>query len=186
MALSRDQWVDINYYKYWDILYYLSCNITRDKDLSADIVQDVFVNIWNNYSNLIIDNSKAYLIQSVRNKSLKAISTTNFNTVQLKEVYNVLVDNEILSKEEEIMFKEQLVNMIYSKAQEVLPEKCYQIFVLRYSNKLSYKEIALKLGISESTVDNQINKALKSIKSSLPYSIDYIIVIGYLMGVTQN
>ncbi|AJA70334.1 Sigma-70 region 2 [Myroides sp. A21] len=77
MALSRDQWVDINYYKYWDILYYLSCNITRDKDLSADIVQDVFVNIWNNYSNLIIDNSRAYLIQSVRNKSLDSTNKCN-------------------------------------------------------------------------------------------------------------
>ncbi|MCC9043678.1 sigma-70 family RNA polymerase sigma factor [Myroides sp. M-43] len=183
MTLSRDQWIDTNYYKYWDILYHLSCNITRDEALSADVVQEVFVNIWNNYSNLTIDTPKAYLIQSVRNKSLKAISLKDFNTVQLEQVYNALVDNEVLTKEEEFLYKEQLLSMIYSKAQEVLPQKCYQIFILRYSNRLSYKEIATRLGISESTVDNQISKALKSIKTTLPYTVDYVIIIGYLMGI---
>lgn len=183
MELSKDQWIDTNYYKYWDILYHLSCNITRDQALAADIVQEVFVYIWNNYDKLTIEVPKAYLIQSVRNKSLKTISTTSFDTIQLEQVYNALVDNEVLSKEEEILFKEQLLVMIYSKAKEILPKKCYQIFILRYSNKLSYKEIANQLGISESTVDNQINKALKNIKSALPYSVDYVFVLAYLISI---
>ncbi|MGL5276762.1 sigma-70 family RNA polymerase sigma factor [Myroides sp.] len=183
MELSKDQWIDTNYYKYWDVLYHLSCNITRDQNLSADIVQDVFVYIWKNYTSLTIENPKAYLIQSVRNKSLKSLTIKRFDTIQLEEAYNALVDNEVLSKEEETLFKEQLLSMIYCKAQEVLPTRCYQIFILRYSNKLSYKEIANKLGISESTVDNQISKALKTIKTTLPYSVDYFIILAYLFNV---
>lgn len=182
MVLSRDKWIEVNYYKYWDVLFQYSCNITRDKELSADVVQDVFVYIWNNFSNLKIESPKAYLLQSVRNGSLKSLQTVSFNTVQLEEVYNALTDNEMLSKEEEALFKEQLLKMIYDKALEVLPEKCYQIFILRFYNRLSYKEIALKMGVSEKTVDNQISKALRSIKSSLPYSVNYVIVMGYLFS----
>lgn len=182
MVLSRDKWIEINYYKYWDVLFHYSCNITRDKELSADVVQEVFVYIWNNYDNLKIENSKAYLLQSVRNGSLKSLQTVSFNTVQLEEVYNALTDSEVLTKEEEVLFKEQLLNMIYEKALEVLPEKCYQIFILRFSNRLSYREISVRMGISEKTVDNQISKALRVIKSSLPYSVNYAIVMGYLFN----
>ncbi|MDR2221897.1 MAG: sigma-70 family RNA polymerase sigma factor [Flavobacteriaceae bacterium] len=183
MELSRDQWIDVNYYKYWDILYQYSCNITRDQATAGDIVQEVYVAIWNNYHKLTIENPKAYLLRAVRNKSLRALTTSTFDTVQLEEAYMALTDNQVLTKEEEVELKEQLLKMIYEKAQEVLPEKCYQIFVLRFYNHLTYREIALKLKISESTVDNQINKALKSIKTTLPYAVDYIVIISYLLNV---
>lgn len=182
MVLSRDKWIEINYYKYWDVLFHYSCNITRDKELSADVVQEVFVYIWNNYDNLKIENPKAYLLQSVRNGSLKSLQSVSFNTVHLEEFCNALTDNEVLTKEEEALFKEQLLKMIYEKAMEVLPDKCYQIFILRFSDRLSYKEISIRMGVSEKTVDNQVSKALRVIKSNLPYSVNYVIVTGYLFS----
>lgn len=180
MALEKDRWIDVNYQNYWHILYQYSCNIIRDTEQAADIVQEVFVYIWDNFEALHIEHPKAYLIQAVRNKSLHYLEKMSFDTVQIEQAYFSLVDNDQLTQEQELLLKEQLVEAIYNTAQDILPSKCYEIFILRFYNRLSYKEIAKKLEISESTVDNQISKALKIIKLNLPYSVNYVFILGVL------
>jgi RNA polymerase sigma-70 factor (ECF subfamily) len=54
-----------------------------------------------------------------------------------------------------------------NKAIDQLPEKCRMVFVLSRFEQLSYKEVAAKLGISTKTVENQISKALKHLRTAI-------------------
>ncbi|MCS4239499.1 RNA polymerase sigma-70 factor (family 1) [Myroides gitamensis] len=180
MNTAKDKWINTYYNLHWDVLYQYSYNILRDQTLASDVVQDVFISIWDNYDSLAIDNAKAYLITAVKNKSLYYLKKVPFNTIQLESIYHVLTEHELLTNEEESLFKEQLLQLIYNKAQEVLPKRCLEIFNLRFYSHQSYKEIASKLAISESTVENQISKALKTLKSTLPYSLDFYFLLLYL------
>ncbi|MDR0229943.1 MAG: RNA polymerase sigma-70 factor [Flavobacteriaceae bacterium] len=180
MKTPRDKWLNDYYNLYWNELYKYSNNIIHDDTIAADIVQDVFISIWNNFDRLHIENPKAYLFQTVKNQTLYTLKNKKFDTVQLEVVYNLLSDSDLLTAEEQILFKEQLLQEIYNKAQEILPTKCLEVFTLRYYKNMSYKEIASNLFISESTVENHISKALKLLKSNLPLSIDFCILLSYL------
>ncbi|MDR2223047.1 MAG: RNA polymerase sigma-70 factor [Flavobacteriaceae bacterium] len=180
MKTPRDKWLHDYYDLYWNDLYKYSNNIIHDDTVAADIVQDVFISIWNNYDRLHIENPKAYLFQTVKNQTLQTLKNKKFDTVQLEVVYHLLSDNDLLTTEEQIIFKEQLLQLIYTKAQEILPTKCLEVFTLRYYKNMSYKEIASNLVISESTVENHITKALKLLKSNLPLSIDFCLLLSYL------
>ncbi|MGG5576934.1 sigma-70 family RNA polymerase sigma factor [Myroides sp. C15-4] len=180
MHTAKDKWINTHYHLHWDVLYQYAFTILRDETLASDVVQEVFISIWNNFDGLTIDNAKAYLITSVKNKSLYYLKNVPFNTVQLESVYHVLTEHELLTYEEENLFKDQLLQLIYNKAQEVLPVRCLEIFNLRFYKHHTYKEIASKLAISESTVENQISKALKTLKSNLPYTLDFYFLLLYL------
>ncbi|MGG5578418.1 sigma-70 family RNA polymerase sigma factor [Myroides sp. C15-4] len=174
---QKDKWINDYFELYWDELYTYSCNIVRDHLIAEDVVQDVFVQIWNNFHQLTILDPKAYLLRSVRNRSLLALKLIDFDTVQIETVYHVLTQNESLSEEEQGYYKEELVHLVFAKAREVLPQRCLEVFELRYVSHLSYRQIAEKLSISESTVDKQIHKAIKSLKTSLPYAVDVMTVL---------
>ncbi|WP_158962541.1 sigma-70 family RNA polymerase sigma factor [Myroides fluvii] len=176
----KDKWINDHFELYWDELYCYSCNIVRDRQLAEDVVQEVFVQIWNNFHQLSILDAKSYLMRSVRNRSILALKTVDFDTIQLETVYHTLTQNENLSEEEQGYYKEELVHLIFAKAKEVLPKRCLEVFQLRYGSHLSYKQIAEQLSISESTVDKQIHKAIKSLKTNLPYAIDVMTVLVFL------
>ncbi|MTG99245.1 sigma-70 family RNA polymerase sigma factor [Myroides albus] len=169
--MDRNKWVQTNYDLYWDILYRYAYNLTREHDIASDIVQDVFIAIWSKYDELTIDKPKAYLLSSVKYKSLHYIKNRPLNTLQLETVFHVLSENDLLSEQEQEVFQSQLLDLIYSKAQEVLPLRCFEVFYLRFYQHYSYKEIASRLSISESTVENHISKSLKILRVNLPTSI---------------
>ena len=174
---QKDKWIKDHFELYWEELYTYSCNIVRDHLVAEDVVQDVFVQIWNNFHQLTILDARAYLRRSVRNRSLLALKSVDFDTVQIETVYNVLTHNASLSEEEQSYYKEELIHLIFAKAKEVLPQRCLEVFELRYGSHLTYRQIAEKLNISESTVDKQIHKAIKSLKINLPYAIDMMTVL---------
>ena len=65
-----------------------------------------------------------------------------------------------------------LLDEIEKTATAVLPDRCLLIFKMRFYEQRTYKDIAQNLGITESTVENQINKALKLLKESTSYIAD--------------
>jgi RNA polymerase sigma factor (sigma-70 family) len=64
-----------------------------------------------------------------------------------------------------------------------LPERCREVFLLSKRDNLSHKEIAAELSISEKTVENQLAKALKVLRSSLSNSAslyDFTFILTFL------
>ena len=151
--------------KYYKQLVYFSYRYVKDVQVAEDIVQDVFVNIWNKCDKLDFTlNFKSYLYSAVRNHSLMHINKTNkVELVDLKYVVeksdnnpDVLIENKELEK--------SLMKIISE-----LPSKRREVFLLSRFDKLTYAEIAATLNISIKTVETQMSRSLKHIRKNLPF-----------------
>jgi RNA polymerase sigma-70 factor (ECF subfamily) len=140
---------------------------------AEDIVQDLFVYLWENSGSVKIHTSlEAYLFKAVYLRCLNQLkqrktrnSHHDFLRDYLSEVQSRLFDpdaNESIRK----LFMEDLRDEIRS-AIDSLPERCREVFMLSYIYKLKNKEISEVLGVSLSTVENHICNALKVLRRKL-------------------
>ena len=135
----------------------------KDKDLSEETVQDVFVNIWEKRDFINIKISfKSYLYIAVRNKCLQYLDRQKLISIYKKHIEK----NEISAPDEYIIFKETL-DVFYDVLNN-LPERCAQIFKMSRFEGLKYREIAQKLNISVKTTEADISKALKQFRIYFP------------------
>lgn len=147
----------------------------RDEQIAEEIVQEVFINIWERRESLTITTSiKSYLFTAIRNRSF------NYLKLQLpKEQKKVDLDGvgfmEEDSREQE-MIMDELKEYVHS-AIESLPNKCRIIFNLSRNAGMTYKEIAEELDISVKTVENQIGLALKKLRENLNPIWDKIMLL---------
>ena len=152
------------FHHYYDDLCRYTMVFTKDIAIAENIVQDLFVYIWEHRETIEIHISfESYLFQASRYKALN-YKRDNSNKIDkltlLKEKYNGKVS---VSADEVFEFKE--LNQIVSNAIDLLPDRCQQIFRLSRTDELSYREIAELMNISISTIDNQVHTAIKKIKT---------------------
>jgi len=148
------------YNRYWLVAYRSAIQVLKDEEACMDVLQDVFVWLWQHREQLNITALKAYIITAVKFKMLNVIRQGKLKDLAYSEIK--VIDYE---PESNIEVKE-LMRMIDEFA-ERLPSQARQIFYMSRYEHLSHKEIALKMGISEKTVKNQINISLKKLKSTL-------------------
>jgi len=130
-----------------------------DKDSSEDIVQEVFIYIWENSDKLNIKSSfKGYLYAMVRNRSynfLKSIKITDsFEFLDFN--INLITEHVFDSTSDE---DKQIVYHQILKIVDTLPEKMQQIVKLKFLHNYKYSEIAEELGLSINTVKTQLRRA---------------------------
>ena len=146
--------------KYYALLVLFSFKIIKRKEVSEDIVQDVFVTLWKIKETLSkLLKIKPYLYTSTKNKSLNHLKLQK-NTVVSASSEDDYYDDENSYLEE----KQEQINKV-NKAIEALPEKCKEVFILVKKEGYSYKETAEHLNISVKTVEAQVSKAIKLIKN---------------------
>jgi len=154
------------YNSYWKPLYISSYNLLKDKELCEEIIQDVFIDVWNYRENLQIKISlKSYLYACVR---YKVFSEFRKNKIQRVELFEGLNNRFQYATPETKIMHEELVMQIDAIV-KTLPKRCQEVYVLSRDQQLSHKEIAEKLNISTKTVENHITLALKTLRSSLGY-----------------
>lgn len=129
---------------------------------AEDILHDLFLSVWMNRSKMTeIDSIPAYLYSSCRYLIIDYIRKSSvWNTHQ--DLADLDIGYQEAPLEDRLYFR-YLLDMVNDEI-ENLPERCKEIFKLSREELKSNKEIAETLGISESTVENQINKALKRIR----------------------
>ncbi|MEQ9286500.1 MAG: RNA polymerase sigma-70 factor [Cyclobacteriaceae bacterium] len=160
---------------YYQDLCRFGVTYVKDMDVSEELVQQIFINIWERRYELSISTSmKSYLFTAVRNKSF------NYLKLQLpKEYKKVDIDDvgfiDTSNKEEDIVFED--LKEYVAKAIDTLPGKCKTIFNLSRNSGLTYKEIAEELDISVKTVENQIGIALKKLREQLNPVWDKVIIL---------
>ena len=147
----------------------------EDLDISKDIVQDVFIKIWeDNIEFQSEDTIKSYLYSSVKNKSLDYLKTKHF---KLKE--RLSVENMEKLESEPFFMREVVISetsIIIESAINTLPKKCAKIIRLSFKN-LTNMEIATELGISLNTVKTHKKIAYKRLKPILKNYMAIIAVI---------
>jgi RNA polymerase sigma-70 factor (family 1) len=152
------------YRRYWRPLYSACYKRVQSREISEEIVQDIFTSLWMNRNTAVIANLSAYLFTAVKYKVInhlsREMSRTNFTT----NVMQVQNDN---STEETILLDD--LNSALEREIEKLPAKRQMIFRLHSKEHLSVKQVASQMGISEKTVENQYGKALKILKVNLKH-----------------
>jgi len=141
--------------------------LVKDRDSAEEIVQDLFVRLWQEKENLSIRSSlTGYLFRAVHNRCIHHL---NHQQVIKKHVGNTLNSYSELAPaaDEELNYRE-LQDKI-TTVLERLPEQCSRIFCMNRFEGLSYREIAEKLLISIKTVEACISKALKEFRKSFAF-----------------
>jgi RNA polymerase sigma-70 factor (ECF subfamily) len=151
-------------------LHHFAWNFVKSKQLSEEVVSDVFIKVWEKRKSLDkIENLKVYLYVATRNIALNYLDkkkNANYEDIEdfsaeLKSSYS---DPEQLLITSDMMF---LIN----KAILQLPPRCQLIFKLVKEDRMKYKEVAEVLHISAKTVENQIAIALGKIGSAISFDI---------------
>jgi RNA polymerase sigma-70 factor (family 1) len=167
------------YTEYYPLLYSLSAKIVTSHEDREEIIHNVFLKLWNQHEQLIIDSSlKAYLCKSVINLSLNLI----------KRNQNIQGHHkQILAQSEEHFYdyqveKKEKIQLVRQEI-EKLPDQCKLVFKLSRYEDMSQQEIANHLNISIKTVKNHIGKALKTLHENLrsaDYFKDFIILLSFV------
>lgn len=151
------------YERYWSVLYRAAFNVLKDEEACLDVVQDVFIWFWENRSVLKINSVKAYLLVAVKYKVANYIRNGKVRASFYERIPKLALDEEFPDEVLEVKeLKEMIARFVIS-----LPERCREVFELSRNEHLSNKEIALRLNITEKTVENQINKALKQLRKQV-------------------
>lgn len=157
------------FFEYHEQLSRFANSITRSREFARDAVQDVFLKIWRNRSQLDIHSSvKVYLYQSVRNQSLNLLDKQknqqrlreNF-LIELKSVRITEYNDTNLTPEEH-----ELIRRIWEIANQ-MPERRRLVFELHRKHGFSYKEIAKIMEITRKTVENHMSQALQYIRANV-------------------
>lgn len=169
------------YRRYWEELFMTAVRALREKEGAEDVIQEVFLSIWNRRNDLKIEGSlAAYLHTSTRYKAIqyieKNITRRDYLALLADVSVNFLPPNAVVN----LQVKE--LQQIIDKTVNSMPPKMQQVYRLSRLQHLSHREIAEQMNISGETVKKHIQHALQLIKSALQYSIILIyMLVSYLM-----
>ncbi|MFB9051619.1 RNA polymerase sigma factor [Formosa undariae] len=167
---------DIVFNTYWSGLYIYAFNILKNSSTSEDIVQDVFLDYWKRSYSTDISHVKAYLYQAVKYQCANELKKRKITSVDLEHIESLFLHDDLPA---DFNYDEKTLSLITTIIDQKLPLKCKEIFKLRYYEDIGPKEIASRLNISVSTVENQIYKALRILRSNsdLNLKISMLILI---------
>ncbi|WP_215224749.1 RNA polymerase sigma factor [Echinicola shivajiensis] len=170
------------YDKYAKELYKYGRRFTGDTDLISDVLQDIFVHIWEAREKLSIQKSiKFYLFSSLRREIIKRINRSysgeSFDEFQHKMSWNESFEQVLLQNQ--IIFER---NHKITEALESLPSRQKEAIHLRYLEEMDYEDISELMGVKITTLYNLIFTGLKTLKEKLPNRKMLIFLLLLLLG----
>ena len=172
-SISLNEFEELFRSQYQDLCSFAN-RYMSDLDSSEEIVQNVFVKLWENRKGITINHSlRSYLITSVKNACLNKLKH-----IKIREEYKIYNESVIESGSTDVHEEyeaEELAIKIKSTINSMPPAR-REIFTLSRNEGLKYKEIAEKLKISVKTVENQMGNAIKYLKTELSEYVIYLII----------
>jgi RNA polymerase sigma-70 factor (family 1) len=156
------------YEKYGAALYSYIFQRVRIKEISEEIVQDIFVSLWEKRESLQITSLSAYLFAAAKYKIISHIRSSAVREVYI-ESFGAFLAAKFDQSTEEFINLSDLQSLI-ERNLEKLPGQCQRVFRLSRMDHISNQEIAQMLGISVRTVENYITQALKHLRSILDFT----------------
>jgi len=163
MRSGEDIALKLIYTKYWNKLFASAYHILQDQQACEDIIQDIFINLWNKREQIEIKVSlKSYLYASTRYEVYRQVRAGSVR----EDIFENLHERLHTPSEYGNIEHRELLSQINSIVDK-LSEKCKVVYKLSREDQLSHKEIASRLDISTKTVENHLNKALRQLRISL-------------------
>jgi RNA polymerase sigma-70 factor (family 1) len=162
------------YMRYWKKLYSSAYKRVQSREISEELVQDIFTALWINRQAVNVENLSAYLFSAIKYKVINHLEKEMSRRAYAQAQVNALASLE--NNTEETVYLNEL-NLALEKEILKLPPKRQQIFKLSRQGHLSIKQVASHLGISEKTAENQLGKALKVLKVNLKHFNFFMITL---------
>lgn len=155
--------------QYNQFLFLQAYKLTRDEDDARDIVQDIFVNLWDNREKFSIHVPLAvYLSKSVRFGFFKKIRYSS-NRARYEQDFASFMDKGQCTTDE-ILLEQELVERLKLLA-ACMPVKTGKALILKHLEAYTISEIAEALDVSPKTVSNMLSQANKDLKFKLGMGI---------------
>ena len=156
-------------------------NVVKDDGISQDIVQEVFVKVWENRAEIESLNIEAYLFKLVRNrcidyiKHLKVVNN-HLQKIQVDSKYEELYRIDFIGNEPYVLIEEELKTKI-EKTIQSLPDRCREVFILSRIEGLKNKEIADQLNINIKNVERHLNRALQMFRKNFTEELPIALIL---------
>ncbi len=176
IMMGDEQSFELLYRRYFVRLCAFANKFLNDPFAAEEVVQDIFLKLWENRFRLLSEESgKSFLFQAVHNKSLNFLAHKQVVNRYSEMIQSVYANPEEFDAHESLMAKE--LNSSIEVIINSLPPECKKIFLMSRSDGKKHQEIASELNISIKTVETQLNRALKKMRSELSDYIAVLVVI---------
>ena len=129
----------------------------RDRASAEEVVLDVYTHVWQHAAELRITVS----VRAVRNRALNRLRDDRFSYIPFEEL------GEVFASPESLQIETDEITQLVAEAVSQLPGRCRDIFLKSRNEQLSNAEIAAEMHISVKTVEAQMSKALRRLRSLL-------------------
>ena len=170
------------YRTYKTPIAYRLLRLLKSETLVEEVLQNIFMNVWEHRTTIDADKSfRGYLYRMAQHKVIDLFRRAKKEKSILDEI--VAANSELYTHIEEAVFRKEntyLLNQLISR----LPARRREIFVACKLEGKSYQEVAEANGISTTTVNDHIQKAMQFLRNSLQFAPDawLIVVINLLIG----
>lgn len=155
-------------------LHAYASSLLKDEASAEEIVQQVFYKLWEKKDQLSsLQSVPAYLYRAVHNECMNHVKHSKVKAAH--HSYAVHTGSELDNPTDQATLKELQVKI--DNAINDLPEQCRTIFQLSRFEDMKYRDIAGKLGISVKTVENQMGKALRTLRTKLVEYLPALLII---------
>lgn len=150
------------FYDYYPSLMRFAESMIFDLQVCEDIVQDLFLHIWENSQSITITTSlKSYLFQSVKNKCFN-----HLRNIKIHDKHNLIYLESHLNLEDIDDIEDSSIEIL-SEAIEAMPNQMALVLKMKYMDNKKYQEIAESINISENTVKTHLKRAREKLKRVL-------------------
>jgi RNA polymerase sigma-70 factor (ECF subfamily) len=171
LSTSDEQAFRVIYERYWRELYLSVYQRIKISEVAEEIVQDVFVSLWQKREQSKIEQLRAYLFTAVKYRLIKYIEANVVRQKYVDHTKRQLVEEDYSG--EQAFSLHELMKAIEDVIHK-MPAKTERVFRLSRFEQCSVREIALSLNLTEKAVEYHITKSLKLLRTSLK---DYIVLI---------
>lgn len=178
LAEGDEQALQLIFNRYYKYLVVTAYNILHDDEQAKDMVQEVFFDLWRKRTEVKVQGSlKPYLRRAVVNRAIDA-----WRSKKRGGTWEEITDHNYEAQETSAQQHLEAADLkrVINLAVDSLPERCRQVFALSRFEDLTHREIAERLDISVKTIENQMTKALRIIRSVLAQHGLKVLLIGIL------
>ena len=143
-------------------MYRLATMLLHDDAESKDVVHDIFAKLLDDHTDLREDTAESYLLTSVRNRCLNVIRKRQIQE-QIEHLYLLDLDTTIMPTER----LEEELKALYQGINQLEPPVCRDIIIQHFSDGMTFKEIAHRMSVSETTVYKHLRRALSQLRTHL-------------------
>ena len=171
------------YRRYSPMMYKAAYAVLNDRQASSDLVQEIFIWLWEKRLNLSIETIQPYLRTAVKFKVANLIRSGKIRDSFFEELArrNTRTENNAGD-----LIEVKHMQMVIQQAIDSLPPQSRKIFLLRREHQYTNKEIAARLGITVKAVEKQMTTSLRLIRKAMEPHLVELLILAVAIPEIQN